>query len=75
MASCGPSRGFNLGAVPETHAKHLNMSRFSDTGSGVLYLQPLYWQVSSVLITLKPRGDYMIDHLSKNEAREKNAPV
>lgn len=71
MASCGPSRRFNLGAVLETHAKHLNASRFSE--SDVLCLQPLYWRVSSVLITLKPGGDYMIDHLSKNEARDKTA--
>lgn len=50
---------------------HLNASRFPDTGSGgVLRLQPLYWQASSVLITLKPGGDDMIDHLSKNEARD-----
>lgn len=31
-------------------------------------------KVSSVLITLKPGGDYMIDQLSKNEARDKTPP-
>lgn len=40
MASCGPSSGLNLGAVPGTHAKHLNASRFSDTGPCVLCLRP-----------------------------------
>lgn len=48
IASCGPSRGFNLCAVLETHAKHLNASHFSHTGSGVLCLQPLYWNASPV---------------------------
>lgn len=55
IASCGPSRGFNLCAVLETHAKHLNASHFSDTGSGVLCLQPLYWNASPVFNYPKAR--------------------
>lgn len=53
MASCGPSRGFNLCAVLETQAQHLNASQFCDTGSGVLCLQPLYCNASPVFNDLK----------------------